>query len=124
LPQKLLRGNHNIAGTPEPIFIKLGMCVMPPQLLEILDIDLGSQNQLQQLIRKIDNHSMADFVMKLSSETGDTVFNNFDIDIKFNSFLITYLRIFYSSLPLKKKATNNTWMTTGIKKKIMKLCQM
>jgi hypothetical protein len=61
---------------------------------------------------------MADFLMKLSYVTCGTVFSNVDIDTKFNSFLNTYLRIFYSSLPLKKvknTATNNTWMTTGIK---------
>jgi hypothetical protein len=45
---------------------------------------------------------MADFVMKLSCETWDTVFSYVGIDTKFNSFLSTYLRIFYSSFPLKK----------------------
>jgi hypothetical protein len=40
----------------------------------------------QKLIRRIDNHSMADIIMKLSYETWDTVFNNDNIDIKFNSF--------------------------------------
>jgi ribosomal protein S8 len=73
------------------------------QFLEIFYIDLESQNQQQQLIRKIDNHSMADFVMKLSYETWDTVLSNVDIDTKFNSFLNTYLRILYSSFPLKKR---------------------
>jgi hypothetical protein len=61
---------------------------------------------------------MADIVMKLSYEPWGTVFSNVDIDTKFNSFLNTYLRIFYSSFPLKRAkntATNNTWMTTGIK---------
>jgi hypothetical protein len=87
------------------------------QLLEILYIDLEPQNQQQQLIRKIDVHLFADFVMKLSYETWDPVFSN-DDDTKFNSFLKTYLRIFYSSFPLKKAkntASNNTWTTTGIK---------
>jgi hypothetical protein len=67
---------------------------------------------------KTDSNSMADFVMKLSYETWDTVFSNVDMDTKFNSFLNTYLRIFYSSFPLKKTkntATNSTCMTTGIK---------
>jgi hypothetical protein len=36
------------------------------QLLEILYIDLEPENQQQQLISKIDNNSVADFVMKLS----------------------------------------------------------
>jgi hypothetical protein len=74
------------------------------QLLEVLFIDLEPQSQQQQLIRKTDNHLKADFVMKLSCETYDTVFSNVDIDTKFNSFLSTYLTIFYSSFPLKKKS--------------------
>jgi hypothetical protein len=32
------------------------------QLLEVLYIDLEPQNQQQQLIRKINNHSMTDFI--------------------------------------------------------------
>jgi hypothetical protein len=45
---------------------------------------------------------MADFVMQLGYETWDTVFSNVDIDTRFNSFLNTYLRIFYSSFPSEK----------------------
>jgi hypothetical protein len=84
------------------------------QLLGILYIDLEPQNQQQQLIRKTDNHSMTNFVMKLSSETWDTVFSNADIETKFNTFLSTYLRIFYSSFPLRKPKTA-TWVTIGIR---------
>jgi hypothetical protein len=43
--------------------------------------------------------------MKLSYETWDAVFSDVDIDTKFNSFLNTYLRIFYSSFPLKQLET-------------------
>jgi hypothetical protein len=48
------------------------------QLLEVLYIDLKHQNQQQQLIRKIDNHLMAD-LMKLSYETWDTAILYFSI---------------------------------------------
>jgi hypothetical protein len=81
-------------------------------------MDLDPQNQQQQLIRKIDNHSMADFFMKLSYETWDTVFSNVNIDTKFNSFLSSHLRIFSSNFSLKKTKNtveSYTWMTTGIK---------
>jgi hypothetical protein len=57
------------------------------------------QNQQHQVTRKIDNHTMADFVMKLRYETRDAVFDDEDTDTKFNSFLNTYLRIFYSRFP-------------------------
>jgi hypothetical protein len=71
------------------------------------DTALGLQNQQQQLIRNTDNHLMADLVMKLSHEIWDTVFSNVDIDTKFNSFLNTYLSMFYSSFPLKNAKKNN-----------------
>jgi hypothetical protein len=57
--------------------------------------------------------------MKLSYETWDDIFGSNDVDTIFNSFLNTYLRIFYSSFPLKKiisaKSENNDWITPGIK---------
>jgi hypothetical protein len=88
------------------------------QFLKLYNINPELQNQQQKLIRRTDNHSMADFIRKLSYETWDTVFNNANIDIKFNSFLNIYLRIFYSRFPLiraKKRIIHNTRMTTGIK---------
>jgi hypothetical protein len=49
-------------------------------LLEILYTYLEPQNQQHKLIRKID-HSMADFVMKLSYETLDTVLLTLTLDL-------------------------------------------
>jgi hypothetical protein len=42
------------------------------------------------------------FQIKPSFESWETVFENDDIDTMYNSFLNTYLTIFYSSFPLKK----------------------
>ena len=64
--------------------------------------------------------------MRLSYESWDSIFDNnnkynnkyTDVDSLFNSFHNTYLRIFYTSFPIKtitKKSTNHTWLTTGIK---------
>jgi hypothetical protein len=61
---------------------------------------------------------MADFVTKLSNESRDTVFDCSDVYSKFNCFLNTYLRVFYSSLPLKRvknEPKSKTWVTVGIK---------
>jgi hypothetical protein len=52
--------------------------------------------------RKINRYTIADFQIKLSYETWDSVFNGEDVTVIFNSFLNTYLRIFYSSFPLTK----------------------
>ena len=69
------------------------------------------------LIRKINEHTKNDFLIKLNYETWDTIFST-DYDNKmFNSFLESYMKIFYSSFPLKrvhiaKKSKN--WITLGI----------
>jgi predicted SAM-dependent methyltransferase len=61
---------------------------------------------------------MADFVTKLSNASWDTVFDSNDVDSKFNCFLNTHLRIFYSTFPLKRvknETKSKTWITVGIK---------
>jgi hypothetical protein len=45
---------------------------------------------------------MNEVVIKLSYETRDNIFVDKDVDTIFNSFLNTYLRIFYSSFPRKE----------------------
>jgi len=50
--------------------------------------------------------------------SGDNVFENDDINLMYNFFLNTYLRIFYSCFPLKKLITmtnGNVWITMGIR---------
>jgi hypothetical protein len=54
------------------------------------------------MIRKIDKHTINDFLIKLSYETWDWTFSSDDVNIMFNSFLDTYLKIDYSSFPPKE----------------------
>jgi hypothetical protein len=56
-------------------------------------------------IRKINKYSINDFVTKLSYETGDITFSSDDVNIIFTAFLDTFLKIFYSSFPLRKIQT-------------------
>jgi len=52
------------------------------------------------------------------NESWDNVFNNNDVNFMFNSFLNTFLRIFYSSFPLIRIKIRNhkfSWLTVGIK---------
>jgi hypothetical protein len=68
------------------------------------------------MIRKIDQVTIQDFEYKLSFETWDAVFGSNDINIMYNSFLNSFLRIFYSSFPLKELSTRtsgNSWITPG-----------
>ena len=46
------------------------------------------------LIRNINDHTINDFLTKLSYETLDTIFSTDDVNIMFNSFLDTYLKMF------------------------------
>jgi len=57
-------------------------------------------------------------ILRLSYETLDNVFENNNVNSIYNSFLNTYLRVFYSSFPLRKiitKTNSNAWITTGIR---------
>jgi len=53
-------------------------------------------------VRKTNKHTISDFNEKLRCESWDSIFNFKDVNAMFNSFLNIYLRIFYSSFPLKK----------------------
>jgi hypothetical protein len=53
------------------------------------------------MIRNVNEYSSYDFQIMLSYEDWDEVFSNNNVDTIFNSFLNTYLRIFYSCFPLK-----------------------
>jgi hypothetical protein len=66
--------------------------------------------------RNINNHNKYDFLIKLSYEDWEPVFNNTDINTSFNVFLNIFLRHFYSSFPLiqRQKYKQNSWITTGI----------
>jgi hypothetical protein len=87
---------------------------------EILTINIPVQKQSvrSKLMRKMDKHTILDFIFKLNNESWDGVFNNNDVNLMFNSFLNTYLKIFYSSFTLIKSKSsnyNNNWITLGIK---------
>jgi len=66
---------------------------------------------------KINNDTIADIQLNLSHETWEQVFDGNDINEIFNSFLNTFLRIYYSSFPLiwvRNKMNQNSWITPGI----------
>jgi hypothetical protein len=52
--------------------------------------------------RKIDDNSINQFKFLLSYENWEEVFSDKNVNTIFNNFLNTYLRIFYTSFPLKK----------------------
>jgi len=58
------------------------------------------------LIRTINEHTINDFLNKLSYETWDTIFSTDDVNKMFNSFVDSYLKMFYFSFPLKRVHIN------------------
>ena len=67
-----------------------------------------------QYIRNINSTTITDFQIKVSYDTWDNIFQGSDVNIIFNNFLNTYLRIFCSSF-IKKRTTfyhnYNPWIT-------------
>jgi len=70
-------------------------------------------------VSKINKYTISDLIDKLSCKSWDSIFNSEDVNAMFNSFLNIYLRIFYSSFPLKRVTNCNNnddkWITLGIK---------
>jgi exonuclease III len=87
------------------------------QILTI-KIPIQTQSDKPKSIRRINKYTISDFTFKLSNESWDSIFNNEDVNLMFNSFLNTYLRIFDLSFPFISKKSGvqkNHWITLGIK---------
>jgi hypothetical protein len=88
------------------------------QVVTFHSFSLGPQTKKFMSIRMITEPSINDFLLKLSYETWDAVFSTENVNDMFNSFLDSYLKLFYSSFPLKRvpitNNKNNNWITLGI----------
>ena len=97
------------------------------QLLIINKITVRPPAQYTKLIRTLDKDSLNDFLNKLSYERWDTTFSSEDVNIMFNAFLDTNLKIFYSSFPKKIKQLKpkmNDWITLGIRISCSHKCEI
>jgi len=68
--------------------------------------------------RRIDSNSTLTFIDLLSYENWEEVFLENNVNVIFNNFLNTYLRIFNASFPIVKSkgsTKSNPWITTGIR---------
>ena len=66
----------------------------------------------------MDQQTISDFTLTLSNESWSNIFNADDVNLMYNSFLNTYLRIFYASFPLTRVTSQNKcnqWITVGIR---------
>jgi hypothetical protein len=102
-----------------PLYIK-ELSHHDSQLLMIKDINLQTVNHHSYSIRNINKYSMEEFKIRLSYESWDSMFSNhgnMDVDSLFNIFLNNYLRIAYTSFPLRKiieRSKSRQWIT-GLK---------
>jgi hypothetical protein len=70
-------------------------------------------------VREINEYTIEDFIDKLSKEVWESTFNNENIDIMFNSFFNTYIRLFSPSFPpvrINSRKKQKIWITQGIRK--------
>jgi hypothetical protein len=96
--------DYSQVGKYEVFPLNTGLLDHDAQLLIIRNIRLQIYKHKNSLIsaRTFNKRSLLNFKIQLSYEMWEDVFNGNDTDTIFNSFLNTYLRIFYSSFPLKK----------------------
>jgi len=95
-----------------------GMSVHDAQIIVLHDITISNGNNYFHFTRNLNKSSVLDFNFKLTYESWDNVFSYDDVNLSFKNFLNTYLKIFYSSFPIKKiHYTSHTkaWLTQGIK---------
>ena len=71
------------------------------QIITLTDISISIPRHSSSLIRKIVSNTIKNFVYLLSFENWENVFMEEDVNIMYNNFVNTYIRIFYTSFPLK-----------------------
>jgi hypothetical protein len=95
-----------------------GVSVHDAQIIVLHDIFIQNESNYFYFTRKFNKSLALDFKTKLTYESCDSVFSYNDVNLSFIKFLNMYLRIFYSSFPMKKiHYTSHTkaWLTQGIK---------
>jgi hypothetical protein len=66
------------------------------QIVEIKTVFQTHTDRIN-IVRKVNKYKISDFLCKLSNETWEGTVNNDELNLMFNSFLNTYLKIFYST---------------------------
>jgi len=88
------------------------------QVINISNIFCSVPKHLFSFTRRMDNNSICKFTDLLSYENWNDVFQENNVNIIFNNFCNTYLRIFYASFPTKKIQESHKpkpWLTNGIR---------
>ena len=104
-------------------------------LMLTMNVTLQKMDKITKSVRIYDDCFVDEFILNLSYENWENVFNSqydSDINIIFNNFLNTYLRIFHGCFPVQRIIVGNMykgWLTKGIlissehKKSLYLLCR-
>jgi hypothetical protein len=87
-------------------------------IITLSNIFISVPRHVFSFTRKINNYSISKFTSLLRYENWEDVFLETKVNIIFNNFLNTFLRIFYSSFPVYKSQHSHKqkpWLTTGIR---------
>jgi len=87
------------------------------QIITLTDISTPIPEKSFSLIRKVDNNTIRNFVYSLN-ENWENVFVEENVNIIYNNFVNTYLRILYASFPfvrLRNLQNSKPWLTKGTK---------
>jgi len=79
------------------------------------------------VFRKTNSNSICKFKDRLSYENWDEVFQEGNVNVLFNNFLNTYLRIFNTCFPTIKTHASpklKPWLTTGIRTSCKNKCKL
>jgi hypothetical protein len=88
------------------------------QIITLSNVLISVPKHVFSFTRKINNNSISKFTFLLSYKNWEEVFLEKNVNIIFNNFLNTFLRIFYSSFPVNKSQysyNQKPWLTGGIR---------
>ena len=90
------------------------------QIITLPNICIPAPRRVFSFTRKVNNYSINKFKYLLSYGNWNDVFldTNVNVNVIFNNFLITFLRIFYACFPVHKSYHSlgqKPWLTSGIK---------
>jgi len=88
------------------------------QIIAFTDTSTCNPKQSISLTWKIDDNTIRNFVHQLSYENWENVFMEEDVNIIYNNFVNTYVRIFNTNFPpvkIKNSQNSKPWLTKGIK---------
>ena len=95
-----------------------GLSDRDAQILILHNVKIQKSSTHRYTKNLINESTISEFKLNFSYVSWDEIVTEDSVDLIFNSFLNTYLRIFYHSFPIKKlyhNYNNKAWTTTVIK---------